>query len=70
MLKEAIAEGLDCFVLGEGKHEDFHLAREGKINVIYLGHYHSETVGVKAVGKDLNERFGIETVFIDEPTVV
>ncbi len=70
LLKEAIALGLDCFVLGEGKHEDHHLAREGNINVIYLGHYHSEIVGVKAVGQEISKRFGIETVFIDEPTIL
>ncbi len=69
-LPEAIASGVDCFVTGEGRHEDHHLALEGKINVLYLGHYHSETVGVKAVGKELAERFDIETVFIDEPTLV
>ncbi len=69
-LPQAIAGGVDCFVTGEGRHEDHHLALEGKINVLYLGHYHSETVGVKAVGKELAEHFDIKTVFIDEPTLV
>ncbi len=70
LLREAIDKGLDCFVTGEGRHEDHHLAREAGINVIYLGHYHSETLGVKAVGRELTERFGLETLFIDEPTLV
>jgi dinuclear metal center YbgI/SA1388 family protein len=68
MLEEALAQGLDCFVTGEGEHKDFHLAREGKINVVYLGHYASETVGVQAVGEDLQKNLGLETVFIDEPS--
>jgi dinuclear metal center YbgI/SA1388 family protein len=69
-LNEAIAKGLDCFVTGEGAHWNHHLALEAGINVIYLGHYHTETPGVKAVGALLEERFGLETVFIDEPTIV
>ena len=69
-LNEAIEKRLDCFVTGEGAHWNHHLALEAGINVIYLGHYHSETPGVKAVGARLEERFGLETVFIDEPTIV
>jgi dinuclear metal center YbgI/SA1388 family protein len=60
--------GLDCFVTGEGRHENHHLALEAGINVLYLGHYRSETVGVRAVGEALARRFGVATVFIDEPT--
>jgi putative NIF3 family GTP cyclohydrolase 1 type 2 len=70
MLPEAIEAGVDCFVAGEGRHEDHHLAMEGKINVLYIGHYHSETVGVKALAQDIADRFKIETVFIDEPTIL
>ena len=69
-LGEAIESGLDCFVTGEGRHDDHHQAREGGIAVIYLGHYHSETLGVKAVGRELEDRFEIETVFVDEPTML
>jgi putative NIF3 family GTP cyclohydrolase 1 type 2 len=38
------------------------------INVIYAGHYATETFGVKAVGQALNDRFGIEWSFLDHPT--
>ncbi len=69
-LKEAVDRGFDCFITGEGKHEDHHAAAEARINVIYLGHYHSETAGVKALGPELEEKFGVECVFIDEPTIV
>lgn len=70
LLGEAVARGFDCFVTGEGRHEDYHAAKEAGINVIYLGHYHSETLGVKAVGEELEARLGLETVFIDEPTIL
>jgi len=67
-LTEAISKGIDCLVTGETNHTSFHEAKEAGIHVIYLGHYRSETVGVKAVGKELEKEFKIKTVFIDEPT--
>jgi dinuclear metal center YbgI/SA1388 family protein len=68
-LKEAIDAGIDCMVTGEGPHERYHMAKEGRINLMYIGHYKSEITGVMALGKVLEEEFDdIETVFIDEPT--
>lgn len=69
-LPDAIAAGLDCFVTGEGAHQDHHLAMEAGIGVIYLGHYHSETPGVRAVAGDIAAHFNIETCFIDVPTLL
>jgi putative NIF3 family GTP cyclohydrolase 1 type 2 len=70
LLEEAVSRKLDCYVTGEGAHWNHHLALEAGINVIYLGHYHSETPGVRAVGEALAGRFGLRTHFIDEPTLV
>jgi len=67
IIDEAI-EKVDCFVTGEPSHQVYHIAKEGKINVIFAGHYATETLGVKAVGKLLKEKFDIETKFIDFPT--
>jgi dinuclear metal center YbgI/SA1388 family protein len=69
-IPEAIDKKVDCFITGEPSHWNHHSALEGRLNVLYLGHYHSETPGVKAVGKNLSQKFGVETVFIDEPTLV
>jgi putative NIF3 family GTP cyclohydrolase 1 type 2 len=69
-LQEAIERGLDCFITGEPYHPNHHAAVEAGINVIYCGHYHSETVGVKALGPLLEARFGVRTLFLDEPTLV
>jgi dinuclear metal center YbgI/SA1388 family protein len=69
-LLEAIEKDLDCFITGEHAHENYHLARESRMNVIYIGHYYSEKLGVIALGKDLEKRFGIKTTFIDEPTPI
>ncbi len=69
-IPEAIDKGIDCFVTGEPSHWNHHAAVESKLNVVYLGHYHSEKPGVIALGKKLEAEFGVETVFIDEPTLV
>jgi len=68
IIGEAVSSGLDCFATGEAEHVLHHEALEGGVSVICLGHYASETVGVRAVGEELERRFGVETVFVDEPT--
>jgi putative NIF3 family GTP cyclohydrolase 1 type 2 len=36
--------------------------------VFYGGHYRTETWGVRALGRLLEERFGLPHEFIDHPT--
>lgn len=60
--------GIDCLVTGESKQEVFHEAKENNINCIFLGHYGTETFGVRALGDLLKNKFNVESVFIDEPT--
>jgi dinuclear metal center YbgI/SA1388 family protein len=59
--------GFDAFVTGEGPHWSFIEAEELGINVIYAGHYATETFGVRAVSVHLAKRFGLETCFIERP---
>jgi len=66
-LSEAVALGLDAFVTGESKENTFHLAKEAGIHLIYLGHYHSEILGIKALGEVLAKKFSVSTEFIDIP---
>ena len=65
MIEQAAIAKLDCYVTGEPAHFTYQLAREVGANVVYLGHYHSETLGVQALGSLLHERLGIESVFLD-----
>lgn len=65
---DAVAAGLDAFVTGEGAHHNFFDAEEGGINLLLGGHYATETWGVRALGRHLEEKFGIEWEFIDHPT--
>jgi dinuclear metal center YbgI/SA1388 family protein len=69
-LPEAAEKGIDCVVTGEPSHPNHHLAAECRLNVVYCGHYHSEQVGLKALGEVLTKRFGIRTAFLDIPTIV
>jgi len=65
MIGQAADAGLDCYLTGEPAHFCYQLAREAGANVIYLGHYHSEQLGVKALGRLLTQKLGIESVFLD-----
>ena len=68
LIEQAHEEGLDTFVTGEGNHHTYHEATEIGLNVIYAGHYATETAGVQALGPVLADRYGLECQFIDQPT--
>lgn len=65
VLNEAAQKELDCFLTGEAPHHSYHEAKEARMNVIMAGHYETETVGVRALMPLLEEKFGVETVFLD-----
>jgi dinuclear metal center YbgI/SA1388 family protein len=68
MIASARAAGADTFITGEGAHHTFFDAEEWGMNVIYAGHYATETVGVRALAEHLAERFELPWEFIDHPT--
>jgi dinuclear metal center YbgI/SA1388 family protein len=67
-LAEAKAQGIDTFITGEGPHHTFTLAEELGINLVYAGHYATETSGVKALADRVANRFGLPWVFLDHPS--
>jgi dinuclear metal center YbgI/SA1388 family protein len=67
-LKQAAEEGVDTFITGEGPHWTYALAEELGVNVLYGGHYATETFGVKALAAHLSKKFGVPWVFLDHPT--
>jgi dinuclear metal center YbgI/SA1388 family protein len=67
-LAQAIAAGLDTFITGEGPHWTYGLAREAGVNVIYAGHYATETFGVKALAEFASKKFKVPWVFLDDPS--
>jgi dinuclear metal center YbgI/SA1388 family protein len=62
--------GCDTLLTGETSHANFWAAADHGLNVIYAGHYATETVGVQALGRHLAGRFGLETQFFDFPTAM
>jgi dinuclear metal center YbgI/SA1388 family protein len=67
-LKQAANEGVGTFVTGEGPHWTYALAEELGVNVLYGGHYATETFGVKALAAHLSNKFKVPWSFLDHPT--
>jgi dinuclear metal center YbgI/SA1388 family protein len=67
-LRQAAAEGVDTFITGEGPHWTHAAADDLGLNVMYGGHYATETLGVKALAAQVARRFGLPWVFLDHPT--
>jgi dinuclear metal center YbgI/SA1388 family protein len=62
------ALGIETFITGEGPHWSYTLAEELGVNILYGGHYATETFGVKALAAHLSEKFSLPWEFIDHPT--
>lgn len=68
MIEAAAMAGADTFLTGEGNHHTYHEAMELGINVVYAGHYGTETLGVRALAERAAEHFRAEHTFFDVPT--
>jgi dinuclear metal center YbgI/SA1388 family protein len=67
-IAEAFDEKIDTLITGECSHQEYIEAEELGVNVIYAGHYATETLGVAALGEHLARKFGLEHSFFDYPT--
>jgi dinuclear metal center YbgI/SA1388 family protein len=67
-VEAAAALGCDTFLTGETSHAEYYAALGAGVNLIYGGHYTTETVGVQALGEHLAQRFEVEFDFVDLPT--
>ncbi len=65
---QVAAEGVDTLITGEGPHWTYTAAEEAHINLVYAGHYATETFGVKAIAQHISDRFEVPWLFIDHPT--
>jgi dinuclear metal center YbgI/SA1388 family protein len=65
---QAIEQGLDLFITGEPSHMVYHPCLEGRLNVIFGGHYLTEVGGVSSLAERLAAEHGLATVFLDIPT--
>jgi dinuclear metal center YbgI/SA1388 family protein len=60
--------GIDTFITGEGPHWSFPLAEELGLNVLYGGHYATETFGVKRLVQEIDQQFETTSAFVHHPT--
>ena len=66
---QAMADaGINTFVTGEGPHWSYPLAEELGINVIYGGHYATETFGVLKLTEVLAQRYSLCKYFVEHPS--
>ena len=67
-IDEARRLGIDLVISGEPKQNLYHHAKEIGQSALFIGHYASETFGVKAVLNVLQNTFAVKTFWISEPT--
>ena len=67
-IDEAKKNNVDLLITGEMEHSAYHLAKDNEMNVIFVGHYQSETLGLKKLVNLTRSELGIEAEFIDIPT--
>lgn len=61
-------KGYRTYLTGEENHWVVNAAQDMGVNILFAGHYATETFGVKSLGKLIETQFGLPTVFIDNPT--
>jgi len=66
-IEEAYDRGCDTLITGELDYTVVHAPAELGMNVIYGGHYVTETLGVQALARHLQAHFQLPWVFIDLP---
>ncbi|MFT7671364.1 MAG: dinuclear metal center YbgI/SA1388 family protein [Planctomycetota bacterium] len=69
-LSQAIAAGLDVYITGEASEMNYHQAQEEGIHFIAAGHHATERGGVQSLGQHLQERFNVQTEFIEIPNPI
>lgn len=61
----ALNKGIDTYICGDILEQIPAIAYESKTNYINLGHYWSETLGIKALQSYCEKNYDIETIYIN-----
>jgi dinuclear metal center YbgI/SA1388 family protein len=67
-IREALEAGIDTLIVGEGPHHTAVEAADVGLAIIYVGHYATETFGVRAVAEHLENEFDLPWKFLEAPT--
>lgn len=66
---QAMADaGVNTFITGEGPHWSYPLAEELGMNVIYGGHYATETFGVLKLMRHIAKKYTLGEYYVHHPT--
>ncbi|MFN8606383.1 MAG: Nif3-like dinuclear metal center hexameric protein [Vulcanimicrobiota bacterium] len=68
MVDQAVSAGAQVMITGEAGHPIYHAAQQAGLSIMLAGHYQTEVWGVKALMPELQNRFGVQTRFVDIPT--
>ncbi len=69
-LEDAKNNGAELFITGERTYTTYNEAIDMEIPIIFAGHYATETLGLKKVKDLLEEKFDVETGFLDAKTTI
>ena len=64
---QAMDENLDLLITGESRYTVVNDCLESGIGMLCLGHYETETFGVKAMMELVGKEYGLSTCFVDIP---
>jgi dinuclear metal center YbgI/SA1388 family protein len=67
-IREALETGIDTLVVGEGPHYTAVEAADVGLTIIYVGHYATETFGVRALAEHVGDTFDLPWEFVEAPT--
>jgi dinuclear metal center YbgI/SA1388 family protein len=67
-IREALDARIDTLIVGEGPHYTAVEAADVGLAIIYVGHYATETFGVRALAEHLEHRFALPWEFLEAPT--
>jgi len=67
VFSKALETGVDLYLSGDTV-DVYRTAQDTKFNVIFAGHYATETVGLQALSEVVQKKFEVKTIFLDLPT--
>ncbi|MEC8332613.1 MAG: Nif3-like dinuclear metal center hexameric protein [Verrucomicrobiota bacterium] len=62
-----LENGIDTLITGELRQHHFNMAQELRLNLYPCGHYATEIFGVKALAREVAQKFQLPWVFIEQP---
>ena len=69
-VKQAVLQGLDCYITGEVSEHTLHYVKEEGIHFIAAGHHATERFGIRALGEHIQQQFDVEVEYIEIPNPV